>query len=106
MPDPRRPQHVHGAAGVLRSEAMSRVLAPFMRLRPFVRGAVAAVVAAAVIVGAAGAAAAGGGGGGTHHITAYFTRVIGLYKGNDVRILGVRVGEIDSLKVMGQVVQV
>jgi virulence factor Mce-like protein len=54
-----------------------------------------------------GAVAAGfGGGGGTRHLTAYFTRTIGLYKGNDVRILGVRVGQIDNITVVGTQVKV
>jgi phospholipid/cholesterol/gamma-HCH transport system substrate-binding protein len=35
-----------------------------------------------------------------------FTRTIGLYEGNDVRILGVRVGSIDSLTVDGEQVRV
>jgi len=69
------------------------------------RIAVAAVAAVVVVIVAAGVAMAGGGGG-THHITAYFTRTIGLYKGNDVRMLGVRVGKIDSIKVKGPVVEV
>jgi phospholipid/cholesterol/gamma-HCH transport system substrate-binding protein len=70
---------------------------------------VALVVAAALVaaVGATGAAiASGGSGGGTHHLTAYFTRTIGLYQGNDVRILGVRVGTIDKLTVQGTQVRV
>jgi phospholipid/cholesterol/gamma-HCH transport system substrate-binding protein len=70
-----------------------------------VRIAIAAIAAVAVIVVGAGVALAGGSGG-THHITAYFTRTIGLYNGNDVRILGVRVGKIDSIKVKGPVVEV
>jgi phospholipid/cholesterol/gamma-HCH transport system substrate-binding protein len=71
-----------------------------------VRIVVAAAAALAVVVVAAGVALASGGGGGTHHITAYFTRTIGLYNGNDVRILGVRVGKIDSIKNKGPVVEV
>src|SRR4051794_593437 len=69
------------------------------------RIAVAAVAAVVVVVVAAGVAMAGGSGG-SHHITAYFTRTIGLYKGNDVRMLGVRVGKIDSIKVKGPGVEV
>jgi phospholipid/cholesterol/gamma-HCH transport system substrate-binding protein len=49
---------------------------------------------------------AAGGGGGTQHLTAYFTRTIGLYQGNDVRILGVKVGTIDKLTVEGTRVKV
>lgn len=65
--------------------------------------ALAAVVA---VLGATGAALAGGGGGGTRHVTAYFTRTIGLYQGNDVRVLGVKVGSIDKLTVQGTQVRV
>ena len=66
------------------------------------------VVAAVIVAGlaAAGGALAAGGGGGTSHLTAYFTRTIGLYQGNDVRILGVKVGKIDKLTVVGTKVRV
>ena len=84
---------------------MNRLLGPVRRLRPVLRVMVALVAVAAVVVGAT-AAAASTGGGGTRHLTAYFTRTIGLYKGNDVRILGVRVGKIDSIKVVGTTVRV
>jgi virulence factor Mce-like protein len=70
-----------------------------------VRMVVAAVAALVVVLVVAGVAMAGGSGG-AHHITAYFTRTIGLYNGNDVRMLGVRVGKIDSIKVKGPVVEV
>jgi phospholipid/cholesterol/gamma-HCH transport system substrate-binding protein len=67
--------------------------------------AVAVVVVA--VVGIAGVAmATGGSDGDTHHLTAYFTRTVGLYSGNDVRILGVKVGTIDSLEVQGTRVRV
>ena len=69
------------------------------------RALVAALAALVVLVVGAGIAFAGGSGG-THHITAYFTRTIGLYNGNDVRVLGVRVGKITSIKVKGAVVEV
>jgi phospholipid/cholesterol/gamma-HCH transport system substrate-binding protein len=80
---------------------MSRVIS-VMRTR------LALVLAAVLLVGvaAAGAAMASGGGGGTRHVTAYFTRTIGLYQGNDVRILGVKVGKIDKLTVQGTRVKV
>jgi phospholipid/cholesterol/gamma-HCH transport system substrate-binding protein len=72
------------------------------------RSRVALVLAALLVVGvaAAGAAMAAGGGGGTRHLTAYFTRTIGLYQGNDVRILGVKVGTINKLTVQGTRVKV
>ena len=65
-------------------------------------------VAAAVVLAAAGtvAASAAGGGGDTMHLTAKFSRTIGLYQGNDVRVLGVKIGHIDSLKVEGSYVLV
>jgi len=80
---------------------MSRVVA-------VMRSRVALVLAALLVAGvvAAGAAMASGGGGGTQHLTAYFTRTIGLYQGNDVRILGVKVGKIDKLTVQGTRVKV
>ena len=84
---------------------MNRLLRPLRRLSPVLRIVVALVTVGAVVVGAT-AAAASTGGSGTRHLTAYFTRTIGLYKGNDVRILGVRVGKIDSIKVVGTSVRV
>jgi phospholipid/cholesterol/gamma-HCH transport system substrate-binding protein len=38
--------------------------------------------------------------------TAYFTRAVGLYKGSEVRILGVRVGEVRSVVAQGDRVRV
>ena len=70
-----------------------------------VRALVAVAAALVAVVSVTGIAFAGGSGG-AHHITAYFTRTSGLYNGNDVRILGVRVGKIDSIKVKGPVVEV
>ncbi|MDQ1699777.1 MAG: phospholipid/cholesterol/gamma-HCH transport system substrate-binding protein [Frankiaceae bacterium] len=66
--------------------------------------ALIAVVALAV-VGTTVAASAGGSGG-TMHLTARFSKTIGLYQGNDVRVLGVKIGKIDSLKVEGAYVVV
>jgi phospholipid/cholesterol/gamma-HCH transport system substrate-binding protein len=72
------------------------------------RRAVLAVVGLVVVaLSATGIAmAAGDDDGGDHHLTAFFTRTIGLYQGNDVRVLGVRVGSIDSLEVEGERVRV
>jgi phospholipid/cholesterol/gamma-HCH transport system substrate-binding protein len=61
---------------------------------------VAALLAVGILI------ATGGGGGKTYHVTAYFQRTVGLYTGNDVRILGVRVGRIDSITPDGQRVKV
>ncbi len=64
----------------------------------------AGVLVLAAIIG--GSIALASGGGGTRHLTAYFTRTIGLYQGNDVRILGVKVGKIDKITVKGTRVRV
>ena len=81
---------------------MSRVLR-FVAARRILTATVVAVILAAT---ASGIALAGGsGGGGTMHLTAYFTRTIGLYEGNDVRILGIKVGKIDTLTVRGDRVE-
>src|SRR3954453_18648779 len=85
---------------------MSGLIERIHAMRP---GRLVALVVAVVLVaglGAAGAALASGGGGGTQHLTAYFTRTVGLYQGNDVRILGVKVGSIDKLTVQGPRVRV
>jgi len=39
-------------------------------------------------------------------VTAEFTRAVGLYPGSDVRILGVRVGQVDAVEPQGDRVQV
>ncbi len=72
------------------------------------RGLLAAVVVAvlAAVIGTGVALASGGDSGGTRHLTAFFTRTIGLYEGNDVRVLGVKIGTIDKLTVKGDRVQV
>jgi phospholipid/cholesterol/gamma-HCH transport system substrate-binding protein len=67
-------------------------------------GVVAGVVVIALVV--VGVVVATGGGGKTNHLTAYFTRTVGLYNGNDVRILGVKVGKIDSITPQGTRVKV
>src|SRR3954467_14186735 len=74
---------------------MSGLIERFRAMRP---GRLVALVAAFVLVvglGATGAALASGGGGGTRHLTAYFTRTIGLYQGNDVRVLGVLLSQYE-----------
>ena len=44
--------------------------------------------------------------GGTRDGTAYFTRAVGLYKGSDVRVLGVRIGEVRTVTAQGDRVRV
>jgi virulence factor Mce-like protein len=46
------------------------------------------------------------GGGPTHRITAYFATAIGVYPGSDVRVLGVKVGSIESIEPIGDRVKV
>ncbi|MFG3281814.1 MCE family protein [Streptomyces sp. NPDC048111] len=43
---------------------------------------------------------------GGKRITAYFDRAVGIYPGSDLRILGVKVGEVDSVTPQGQQVKV
>ncbi|WP_410591542.1 MCE family protein [Amycolatopsis sp. lyj-23] len=45
-------------------------------------------------------------GSGQHHVTAYFTRAVGVYPGSDVRVLGVRIGQVDRVTPRGEQVQV
>lgn len=68
---------------------------------------------AAVIIGllvlaliAVGAVIGLSSGSSSKHLTAYFPRTIGLYKGNDVRVLGITVGKITSLTPDGDRVKV
>ncbi|MQA07094.1 MAG: MCE family protein [Pseudonocardiaceae bacterium] len=39
-------------------------------------------------------------------ITAYFSRAVGVYAGSDVRVLGIKVGEVDSVQPRGSAVRV
>jgi phospholipid/cholesterol/gamma-HCH transport system substrate-binding protein len=41
-----------------------------------------------------------------HRLTAYFNNTVGLYSGADVRILGIPVGKVDSIKPAGTAVKV
>lgn len=43
---------------------------------------------------------------GVKHVTAYFPAAIGLYEGNDVRVLGVQMGEVTNVEPMGDRVKV
>ncbi|MGW4057559.1 MCE family protein [Amycolatopsis sp. NPDC004747] len=45
-------------------------------------------------------------GSGQHHVTAFFTRAVGVYPGSDVRVLGVRIGQVDSVTPEGEQVRV
>jgi phospholipid/cholesterol/gamma-HCH transport system substrate-binding protein len=78
----------------------SRLRMPGGRLTAVLAGV---LVLAVVVVGAVVALS---GGTPSKHLTAYFPRTIGLYKGNDVRILGIKVGTVDSLTPDGSQVKV
>lgn len=43
---------------------------------------------------------------GERHATAYFSQTVGLYKGSDVRVLGVPIGKVDRITPAGSVVRV
>src|SRR5688500_17696012 len=43
---------------------------------------------------------------GTTKITAYFDKSVGIYEGSDVRVLGVKVGSINSVEPQGDQVKV
>ncbi|WP_092528291.1 MCE family protein [Amycolatopsis arida] len=45
-------------------------------------------------------------GDGSKRVTAYFIRAVGVYAGSDVRVLGVRVGEVESVTPRGAEVEV
>ncbi|MER0449351.1 MCE family protein [Streptomyces sp. Edi4] len=60
-----------------------------------------AAVAATVVGGLRVFAGSGG-----KHITAYFDRAVGIYPGSDLRVLGVKVGEVDSVTPQGRQVKV
>lgn len=83
---------------------MTRLIATAHGLRMWQRAVVTGVVL--VIVAGLAVTASASGSGGTRHLTAKFTRTIGLYQGNDVRVLGVKIGHIDSIKVDGSYVVV
>lgn len=74
--------------------------------RTAVRGAIAGVVAAAVVLGGGTAAGLISFGGSGTEITAVFDHSIGVYKGSDLRILGVRVGTVTGVHPEGTQVRV
>jgi virulence factor Mce-like protein len=65
------------------------------------RGVNPAIAAALVVVLLVGAFLLILPGGGSKHVTAEFPRAISLYKGSDVKILGVAVGKVDSVDPAG-----
>ncbi|MBT3151291.1 MCE family protein [Streptomyces sp. CHD11] len=71
------------------------------RRRKILTGALALVVLAAGGLVAASALASDG-----VRVTAYFDRAVGVYAGSDLRVLGVRVGEVESVRPEGTTVRV
>jgi phospholipid/cholesterol/gamma-HCH transport system substrate-binding protein len=67
-------------------------------------GAIAAVVVVALIVALVIVVSTGGAK--QNKLTAYFPTAIGLYNGNDVRVMGVKIGHVDSITPDGPVVKV
>jgi len=64
------------------------------------------LIAVALVVVLAGLALAFTGGGGTKTVTAYFPEAISVYKGTDVDIMGVRIGEVTAVVPDGDRVRV
>ncbi|MFC4147375.1 MCE family protein [Micromonospora mangrovi] len=63
-------------------------------------------VATALLVAVAGGAVALRGGTPDRRVVAWFTRAVGVYPGSDVRVLGVRVGEVFAVTPQGRAVKV
>ncbi|WP_327291430.1 MCE family protein [Streptomyces sp. NBC_01198] len=74
--------------------------------RPARRLLVAALVLAVVVAAAVTAGFVAFGGPGGNHVTAYFDRTVGVYKGSDLRVLGVKVGTVDAVRPRGKQVEV
>lgn len=73
------------------------------RRPPLAARVLVAVIGLAMLGGTAGCL---GGGGSSKHLTVHFPRTVGLYKHSDMRILGVRIGEVTSIKPEGRTVRV
>jgi virulence factor Mce-like protein len=72
-------------------------------MRRFIPPRAAIVLLAAAILPLVGC---GRGGGGSYHLTAYFDRTIGLYESGDVQVMGMAVGQVDSIEIEGTLVRV
>lgn len=93
--------------GIPRPRASAlRELLPARLPRPGRRVLVTAVVLALVAAGAVTAGLTAFGGPGGKHVTAYFDRAVGIYKGSDLRVLGVKVGTVEAVRPKGKQVEV
>jgi virulence factor Mce-like protein len=101
---PRRPRTPSRTAGRVR--ALGRLprapRLPHLTRRALALGVVLVIVAAAATT--AGFVAFGGPSG--DHVTAYFDRTVGVYAGSDLRVLGVKVGTVESVQPRGRQVKV
>ncbi|MFF5341607.1 MCE family protein [Streptomyces althioticus] len=70
------------------------------------RGKILGGLLALVVLAAGGLTAASALGPDGLRLTAYFDRVVGVHAGSDLRILGVRVGEVESVRPQGTTVRV
>lgn len=71
-----------------------------------VAGRLLAVIVGLAVLGGTAGCGVFGSGGAQKHLTAHFARTVGLYKNSDVRILGVRIGHVTSIKPEGTTVRV
>jgi phospholipid/cholesterol/gamma-HCH transport system substrate-binding protein len=74
------------------------------RLSPRLR--LIAVLAVLALTGTTAGCGIFGSGPDQKHLTAHFARTVGLYKHSDVRVLGVRIGQVTSIKPEGRTVRV
>jgi phospholipid/cholesterol/gamma-HCH transport system substrate-binding protein len=74
--------------------------------RPRLAARLLLVVAAMAIAGGTAGCGVFGSGATSKHLTAHFARTVGLYKHSDVRILGVRIGQVTAIKPEGRTVRV
>ena len=70
------------------------------------KGTISVVVAAAILIGAGILGVRLFAGSRTIEVQAVFDQTVGLYPGSDVRVLGVPVGHVTSIKPEGKIVRV
>lgn len=75
-----------------------------MRLSTTLLGRLVAVLVAVLLLAATFVLLSGGGE--QRHLTAHFSRAVAIYKGSDVRLMGVRIGRVDAVVPEGDSVRV